>query len=108
MGRIPITWQDQDREMDFFAILVHVGDTLEETVLVPVPSSFFDPNFFPLSPRPTQLASLSPTRTPTPIPNPIPTPSPTPAPLVQPIAPTHTYPPPPHILAQLGGIQPVT
>ena len=88
VGRIPITDQDKDKDMDFNAIFVHRGDALEETVLIPVPASFFQDPFFPDEPPPrSALSSPSPALAPPP-----------PAHL----PPLHAFPPPPHIAAQLG------
>jgi hypothetical protein len=94
VGRIPITYQDQDKDMDFNAIFVHRGDTLEETILIPVPATFFQEPFYPDEP-PLQSA-LS-----TPSPAPVP-----PPPALLPPPQAHIFPPPPplppHIAAQLG------
>ena len=46
VGSIPITYQDEDKDMDFNAIFVHRGDALEETILIPVPALFFQDPFF--------------------------------------------------------------
>jgi hypothetical protein len=50
VGRVPITSQDMDHDMDFLAILVHQGDVIEETILLPVPASFFQEPFYPDEP----------------------------------------------------------
>jgi len=85
VGRVPITSQDVDPDLEFLAILIHQGDAIEETILLPVPASFFQDPFYPEEPPPRSMA-----------PSPTPTPSPSPSP-----APPYVF-PPPYIAAQLG------
>jgi hypothetical protein len=92
VGRVPITSQDMDHESDFLAILVHQGDVIEETILLPVPATFFQEPFYPEEPTRLVLSTPSPALAPPP-----------PAFLLPP--PVHVFPPPPlppHITAQLG------
>ncbi|KIJ23423.1 hypothetical protein M422DRAFT_276004 [Sphaerobolus stellatus SS14] len=47
VGRIPIALDDEDQlTLDFRAIFVHYSPGFEETVMIPVPSSFFQDDFF--------------------------------------------------------------
>ncbi|KIJ45451.1 hypothetical protein M422DRAFT_250762 [Sphaerobolus stellatus SS14] len=60
--RIPIARQDTSHDMNFFAILVHREGLLEETVMIPVPASFFEDRFLPddpSSPSPSSPPSSS-------------------------------------------------
>ncbi|KIJ50495.1 hypothetical protein M422DRAFT_245116 [Sphaerobolus stellatus SS14] len=58
VGRIPIALDDEDGStLDFRAIFVHYSPGFEETIMIPVPSSFFRDDFFqfttlPHSPSP--------------------------------------------------------
>ncbi|KIJ55772.1 hypothetical protein M422DRAFT_240390 [Sphaerobolus stellatus SS14] len=81
VGRIPIALDDEDGStLDFRAIFVHYSPSFEETIMIPVPSSFFQDDFFQFDTLPHS-----------------------PVPLNQP--PPHTYPPDtpitPHIHRQL-------
>lgn len=50
VGRIPIAMDDEDGStMDFRAIFVHFSPGFEETIMIPVPSSFFHSDFFRLA-----------------------------------------------------------
>ena len=61
IGRIPIGLQNQDDDMDFLAILVHREERFEETLMIPVPESFFEHGFYPDdTPSPSPWRSLSP------------------------------------------------
>ncbi|KIJ29749.1 hypothetical protein M422DRAFT_268785 [Sphaerobolus stellatus SS14] len=114
IARIPIARQDTSHDMDFFAILVHREGSLEETVMIPVPASFFEDHFLPddpssSSPSPSLSPSLSPSSPPSPsstiIPNSsLPLPPPPSASITTAESPSiHRYPPPmPHINQQLG------
>ncbi|KIJ23489.1 hypothetical protein M422DRAFT_275913 [Sphaerobolus stellatus SS14] len=110
IARIPIARQDTSHDMDFFAILVHREGTLEETVMIPVPASFFEDHFLPDDPSssspslsPSLLRSPSPSRSPSIVLNsslPI---SPTTSVTITEPPSTHDYPPPTrHIAQQLG------
>ncbi|KIJ42974.1 hypothetical protein M422DRAFT_253763 [Sphaerobolus stellatus SS14] len=47
VGRIPIALDDEDQStLDFRAIFVHYSPGFEETIMIPVPSSFFRDDFF--------------------------------------------------------------
>ncbi|KIJ32843.1 hypothetical protein M422DRAFT_265333, partial [Sphaerobolus stellatus SS14] len=110
-ARIPIAWQDIDNEMDFLAVLVHREGSLEETVMIPVPASFFEDHFLPDDPSSSSPSpSLSPSRSPssprspssTIVPNSsLPIPHPTSVTIAEPPS-THDYPPTRHIAQQLG------
>ncbi|KIJ50569.1 hypothetical protein M422DRAFT_245187 [Sphaerobolus stellatus SS14] len=111
-ARIPIAWQDINNEMDFLAVLVHREGLLEETVMIPVPASFFEDHFHPDDPSSSSPSpSLSPSRSPssprspssTIVPNSsLPIPPPTSVMIAEPPS-IHDYPPPtPHTAQQLG------
>ena len=74
VGRIPIAMDDEDGStMDFRAILIHYSPGFEETIMIPVPSSFFHPNFFRLNTiLPSSLPHDQPLHTYPPNPNPTP------------------------------------
>ncbi|KIJ25224.1 hypothetical protein M422DRAFT_273831 [Sphaerobolus stellatus SS14] len=105
-ARIPIAWQDINNEMDFLAVLVHREGLLEETVMIPVPASFFEDHFLPDDPSsssPSPSSSSSSTIVPN---SSLPIPHPTSVTIAEPSS-IHDYPPPtPHTAQQLGEAYP--
>ncbi|KIJ56285.1 hypothetical protein M422DRAFT_239505 [Sphaerobolus stellatus SS14] len=94
IARIPIARQDTSQNMDFFAILVHREGALEETVMIPVPASFFEDHFLPDDPSSSSL-TLTPNTTPPVLPSASITTAEPPS--------IHRYPPPTHHIAQQLG-----